>query len=117
MKILVVDDSGLSRKKITKMLEKLGHQVIAEAENGEEAVEKFKKLECDCVTMDLEMPIKRGDEAAIEMLKLNKNAKIVLITSIVDKKEILKLLRIGVRSILTKPIIEEQLKSELDKLN
>jgi len=111
MKILVVDDSGLSRKKITKILENLGHKVIAQAENGQEAIEKFKEFNPDYIMMDLEMPIKRGDEATAEIFKLNKDVNIILITSIVDKKETLKLMRMGIRDILQKPITEEQLKS------
>lgn len=116
MKFLVADDSNLSKKKISHMLNDLGYEVVATADNGQEAVEKYKELNPSYITMDLEMPIKRGSVAAKEILELNPDVNIILITSIVDKKEILSAIKFGVKKVLQKPVNIEKLAQAIDML-
>ena len=87
MRFLVVDDSAFSRRKIADFISHVGGTVIGEASDGLEAVEQYSKLLPEFVTMDIEMPKINGIEASKEILKINKDAKIILITSSVDKKE------------------------------
>lgn len=103
-KFLVVDDSRISRDKLNKYIKDLNYQVIHEAEDGLIALDRFKKIEYDYIIMDLEMPNMNGNEAAKIMLSINPNINIILVTSIVDKKELINALQIGVRKILRKPI-------------
>lgn len=111
-RFLVADDSRVSRAKIREYIETMGHEVVAEAVDGEEAVAMFKEFLPEFVTMDIEMPKKNGIDAAREILSLNPNAKITLITSIVDKKATLLALRFGVKNILQKPVSFEAFESE-----
>ena len=56
-KVLIVDDSKTSRKFLRNMLEDAGHEVVSEAVNGVEGVEKFRLYKPDVVTMDITMPV------------------------------------------------------------
>ncbi len=103
-RFLVVDDSKIARKKLSNFLEELNFKVIHEAEDGEIAVERFKKIEYDYIIMDLEMPNMKGNEAARLMIELNPSINIILVTSIVDKKELIGAMKIGVKKILKKPV-------------
>lgn len=115
-KILVVDDSKLARLKIIDFIKNLEFQVIHEAEDGLIAIERFKKIDYDYVIMDLEMPNMKGNQAAKEMLKLKPEIDIVLVTSIVDKKELIGALNIGIKRILKKPISFDEFKKVMNEI-
>lgn len=116
MKFLIADDSKLSRNKLSQMIIDLGYEVLDTAVNGQEAVEKFIKLNPTYITMDLEMPVKRGDKAAKEILELNPDVNIILVTSIVDKKELLTAIKFGVKKVIQKPVTIEKLSQTIDEL-
>lgn len=115
-KILVVDDSKLARLKIIDFIKNLEFQIIHEAEDGLIALERFKKIDYDYVIMDLEMPNMKGNQAAKEMLKLKPEIDIVLVTSIVDKKELISALNIGIKRILKKPISFDEFKKVMNEI-
>ena len=116
MRFLVVDDSAFSRRKIADFISHVGGTVIGEASDGLEAVEQYSKLLPEFVTMDIEMPKINGIEASKEILKINKDAKIILITSSVDKKEILIALKTGVKQVMQKPITIEEFTKIVNEL-
>jgi two-component system chemotaxis response regulator CheY len=86
MRILVVDDSGFMRKRIVSELSAQGHTVAGEARGGVEAVELYRALKPDLVTMDITMRDKDGITAAREILQEDPNAKIVFLTILQDEK-------------------------------
>ncbi len=116
MKFLIADDSRLSRNKLSNIITELGHDVIDTACDGQEAVDKFKEHKPEFITMDLEMPIKRGNVAAQEILELDSHVNIILITSIVDKKELLSAIKFGVKKVLQKPVNKEKLEYAISEL-
>ena len=65
-RLMVVDDAPVIRLMLKDILEYSGYEVIAECENGKEAVDKFKELKPDLVTMDITMPEKDGLEEGIK---------------------------------------------------
>lgn len=105
MRFLIVDDSAILRKKIAEYIASIGGTVIAEAANGKDGVDKYKEHKPDLVTMDMEMPIMNGVEASREILSHDTSARILMITSSVDKKEILYCLKMGVRKVMQKPVL------------
>ena len=107
MKFLIVDDSKFARAKMKNFIQEIGYEVVGEACDGLEAINMVKDCSPDCITMDLEMPNIKGDEASKKILMLNKNINIILITSIMDKKELINALKIGVKKILQKPVTQE----------
>lgn len=72
LKILVVDDSGFFRRRVSEIIEQdSGLQVIGTANNGKEAVAKVAELKPDVVTMDIEMPVMNGIEAVRQIMVAN----------------------------------------------
>ena len=72
-KILIVDDSKTSRRFLRNMLEKAGHEIVYEAVNGREGVDKYKELHPDIVTMDITMPVLDGIDAVSEIMDYDKS--------------------------------------------
>ena len=69
LKVLVVDDSLIIRKKVTKLVEKLGHEVLYGAKNGQDAIDSYTKNKADLITMDITMPDMDGITAVKEIIK------------------------------------------------
>jgi len=111
--VLVVDDARVMRFHITKLLKELGHTVVAEAKDGFEAIEQYKKHKPDFVTMDVEMPtshnIKGGAHAVKELMAFDEFATIVMISSQTDKDNISKALKYGATNYINKPITSDKL--------
>ena len=85
-KILIVDDSSIMRKMIKKTLEAGNHQVVGEAKNGKDAVEMYKTLNPDIVTMDITMREMDGFSAAKEILGYDSEAKIIFLSNLDEDK-------------------------------
>ncbi len=86
MRVLVVDDSGFMRKRIVQELEGQGHNIVGEAKSGGEAVDLYRSLKPDLVTMDVTMRDMDGITAAREILNEDPNAKIIFLTILRDEK-------------------------------
>lgn len=119
-KILVVDDIAIMRHVIKKHLEKLGHTVVAEAENGDRALNQYKLYNPEIVTMDITMPAENGVKNGIEALELikefDKNAKVVMVTSHGEEKLVIEALSKGAKGYILKPVNEDKLKTILSKI-
>ena len=81
-RILIVDDSSMMRKMITKILQTEGHNIVGEAKNGKEAVELYKSLKPDLVTMDITMRDMDGFTAAKEILRYDDEARILFLSNL-----------------------------------
>ena len=81
-KILIVDDSKTSRKFLRNMLEDAGHEIVSEAVNGVEGVEKFRLYKPDVVTMDITMPVMDGIEAVREIIEIDPGAKVNMVEAL-----------------------------------
>lgn len=77
-KVLIVDDAAFMRMMIKDILVKNGFDVVGEAENGAQAVEKFKETSPDLVTMDITMPEMDGITALKEIKQIDASAKIIM---------------------------------------
>ena len=85
-KILVVDDSSIMRKMIKQTLHDQHHTVAGEAKNGKDAVEMYKSLRPDIVTMDITMRDMDGFEAAKEILSVDPEARIIFLSNLDEDK-------------------------------
>ena len=106
-KILIVDDSSTSRKILRGILENNGYEVAGEATNGEEGVKLFEELNPDVVTMDITMPVMDGVSALKEIMKLNANAKVIMVTAAGQKGNVVEALKAGAYDFVTKPFEED----------
>jgi two-component system, chemotaxis family, chemotaxis protein CheY len=109
LKVLVVDDSLIIRKKISKIVENLGHELVFAAINGQEAIDAYKKYKPDLVTMDITMPDMDGITAVQHIVKEDENAKIIMVTSHGQEDMVIKSIKSGAVSYILKPISEEKL--------
>ena len=115
--ILVVDDALFSRKMIEKVIKKLDYaEVVGEASDGNEAIDLYKELGPDLVTMDLVMPQKDGIEAINEILKINKSAIIIVITAVGQEKLILEATEKGAKDFIQKPFKDDDLIAVINRL-
>ncbi|TFE02907.1 response regulator [Jeotgalibacillus salarius] len=102
-KVLVVDDAKFMRLTLRNMLENSTFQVIGEAENGEEAVEKYRSLHPDLVTMDITMPVLDGISAAKEILKEDPKANIIMCSAMGQQKMVIEAIEAGAKDFIVKP--------------
>ena len=77
-KVLIVDDAAFMRMMLKDILTKNGYEVVGEAENGAKAVEKYKEVTPDLVTMDITMPEMDGISALKNIRSIDSNAKVVM---------------------------------------
>jgi two-component system, chemotaxis family, chemotaxis protein CheY len=109
LKVLIVDDSLIIRKKVSKILENLGHEVVFDATNGQEAIDAYAKYKPDLVTMDITMPDMDGITAVKHIIKDDKDAKIIMVTSHGQEDMVIKSIQAGAVGYILKPISDEKL--------
>jgi two-component system chemotaxis response regulator CheY len=114
-RILIVDDAEFLRMRISKMLLAEGYEVI-EAENGLQAVEKYKTDKPDAVLMDITMPEMDGLTALKEIKAFDAKAKIVMLTALGQESVVLEAIKSGARDFVVKPFERERVMSAITKL-
>ena len=102
-RILIADDSTTMRKIVGQHLKSEAYEICGEAVNGQDAVELYKELEPDAVTLDINMPISNGIEALKAILEFDKDARIIMLTSEGQKTTVIDALKIGARGYIVKP--------------
>ncbi len=108
-KILIVDDSRMSRSILRNILENAGYSIAGEAANGEDAVKIYKEISPDLVTLDITMPKKDGLEALTEILAFDPKAKAIMITAAGQQDKLIKALKEGAKRFINKPFNEEEI--------
>ncbi len=102
-KVLVVDDSVFMRDIIKDILAAGGFTVVGEARHGVEAVEKFKELKPDLVTMDLVMPYRNGIDATREILRSDNKALVVMCSALGQETMVMEAIEAGAVDFIVKP--------------
>lgn len=109
-RVLVVDDSMFIAKQITQYLTSEGFDIVGTAADGAEAIEKYKELapNIDLVTMDITMPKVDGIGALEQILKFDKDARIVMISALGKQDLVKKALLLGAKNYIVKPLDREK---------
>ncbi|WP_127589003.1 response regulator [Paenibacillus koleovorans] len=102
-KIMIVDDSAVMRKNIRTALERGGHEIVAEASDGREVIPVYINHKPDIVTMDISMSSVNGIEALQQLLKTFPQAKVVMISAVGHKQQVLEAIKLGAKSYVVKP--------------
>jgi two-component system chemotaxis response regulator CheY len=102
-RILVVDDAAFMRMMIRDILTKNGYEVCGEANDGAQAIEKFKEVKPDLVTMDITMPEMDGITALKEIKKLDPNAKVVMCSAMGQQAMVIDAIQAGAKDFIVKP--------------
>ncbi|GAA0417756.1 MAG: response regulator [Bacillota bacterium] len=113
-KILVVDDAKFMRVTLSTILTSEQHEVVGEAENGEEAIKLYQELQPDLVTMDITMPVMNGIDAIKEICRINKNAMIIVCSAMGQQKVVVEAIESGAKDFIIKPFDEDRV---LDTVN
>jgi len=101
-RVLIVDDDAPIRILLKAILEGFGTEVVAEAENGEEAIRAFDEYKPDLMFLDIQMPVKDGKDALKEILERHPAAQIVMLTATSDMKVADACIERGARSYIRK---------------
>lgn len=115
-KILIVDDSKTSRKFLRNMLEQAGHEIVAEAVNGAEGVEKFRIYRPDIITMDITMPVLGGIDAVKDIIEIDPDAKIIMVTAAGQKANMIEALKKGAADFIQKPFDMDVIVNTIEKV-
>jgi len=115
-KFLIVDDSRVSRKFISNLIEEFGHEVVAEAANGLEGYDMYVQHKPDIATLDVTMPLMGGIDCLRHILEKDPDANVVIISSVGKEKLIAEALQMGAKYFLTKPLEKEAAKTVFNSL-
>ena len=94
----------------------MGHEIIAQAEDGYEAIKAYKKYLPDIVTLDITMPKKNGIDTLMEIKNINPKAKVIMVSSNHEQSSILDALHKGANGYINKPIEEDKFKKVISRL-
>jgi len=102
-RILIVDDAAFMRMMIKDILTKNGFEVVGEANDGAQAVEKYKDLNPDLVTMDITMPEMDGISALREIKKYDATAKVIMCSAMGQQAMVIDAIQAGAKDFIVKP--------------
>ncbi|MDR2007174.1 MAG: response regulator [Acidaminococcales bacterium] len=102
-RVLVVDDAAFMRMMIKDILTKNDFEIVGEASNGSEAVEKYKDLKPDLTTMDITMPEKDGISAVKEIRAFDSSAKIIMCSAMGQQAMVIEAIQAGAKDFIVKP--------------
>lgn len=116
VRVMIVDDSAIIRQMIQKYLSDMNIEIVATAGDGKQALQLFKEIKPDVVTLDITMPKLDGITVLQEMVKVDSTAKIIVVTALTDKATGMKAIKSGAKGFLSKPFTPEKLKSSFERL-
>ncbi len=115
--VMIVDDAAFMRATLKDLLTKGGFEVVCEAVNGKDAVDKFKVHKPDLVTMDITMPEMDGLEALKCIMELDPNANVVMCSALGQQTSVLESIKSGAKDFIVKPFQAERVLEALKKVS
>lgn len=113
--LLIVDDAAIVRERIKETAQATGWEVVGEAGNGREAVERFAELRPAAVTLDLVMPEHDGMQALREIMAIDPHAKVVVVSALGQKNVLKDAFKLGAADFVVKPFDSRTLAATLDQ--
>lgn len=114
-RVLVVDDAAFMRMMIKDILTKNGYEIAGEAENGQIAIDKFKEVKPDLVTMDITMPEMDGIAAVKEILGFDSTARVIMCSAMGQQSMVIDAIQAGAKDFIVKPFQPERVLEAVSK--
>lgn len=114
IKILLADDDVTIRKLFGKRLSAMGHEIVGEAANGQEAVDLFRKSRPDVLLLDINMPVKNGVVALREIMDEFPDACVIMATSFQDVELVEDCITAGAANYISKDSPKEKIKEVIE---
>jgi len=119
-RVLVVDDALFMRKVLSDILKREGYEVAGDAENGQVAIDKFKALKPDVVTLDIVMPkvgeIDGGLAALKEIMKIDPKAKVIMVSAMGQHALVVEAIQNGAKDFIVKPFQQARVAQAIKKV-
>ncbi len=115
-KILIVDDAAFMRLMLKDILTKNGYMVVGEAENGAAAVDKYKELHPDLVTLDITMPEQDGISTLKKIRSIDPQAKIIMCSAMGQQAMVIDSIQAGAKDFIVKPFQPERVIEAVSKV-
>ncbi|MGD9019580.1 MAG: response regulator [Desulfuromonadales bacterium] len=108
IRVMVVDDALFMRNILKDIFVRHGYEVVAEAENGDTALQLYQESNPDLVTMDIVMPKKSGIEALQEIMAADPDAHVIMVSALGQDALVLEAVEAGARDFIVKPFKEDK---------
>ncbi len=115
-RILITDDTAFMRMTLRNVLAKNGYEIVGEAEDGAQAIEKYLETKPDLVTMDITMPNMDGITAIKKIMEKDPEAKIVVVSAKGQKALVIEALNSGAKDFIVKPFQPDRIVEALQKV-
>jgi len=115
-RVLVADDASFMRQMIRDIIEPEGYQVVGEASDGVEVVEKFRELQPDLVMMDIVMPKRSGIDAVKGIMELDPGARVVMCSALGQEALVMEAIQAGAKDFIVKPFKPDSVVTTLAKV-
>ena len=116
MRVLIVDDAMFMRMMLKDILSKNGYEVVGEAANGKEAIDKYKRLRPDLVLLDITMPEMEGIEALKKIKMIDPKAKIIMCSAMGQQVMVIEAIQNGALDFVVKPFQQDRVIESLRKV-
>jgi two-component system chemotaxis response regulator CheY len=114
-RVLIADDASFMRQMIRDIIEPEGFEVVGEASDGVEVIEKFKELHPDMVMMDIVMPKCSGIDSVKGIIAMDPTARVVMCSALGQESLVMEAIEAGAKDFIVKPFKPETMVSTLKK--
>ncbi|WP_100373589.1 response regulator [Bacillus sp. FJAT-45037] len=114
--VLIVDDAAFMRMMIKDILSKNGFEIVGEAANGQEAVNQYKELKPDLVTMDITMPEMDGIQALKAIKEQDASAKVIMCSAMGQQSMVIDAIQSGAKDFIVKPFQADRVLESINKV-
>jgi len=115
-RVLIVDDADFMRMMIKDILIKNGYEIAAEATDGNSALQKYKEVAPDLVTMDITMPEMDGVDTVKAIIEFDPDAKIIMVSAIGQQAIVIDAIQAGAKDFIVKPFLPERVLEAITKV-
>ena len=115
-RVLIVDDAIFMRNMLKDIFDGESFEIVGEAANGVEAIEKYKELKPDLTTMDIVMPFKSGIEATKEILAMHRDAVVIMCSALGQESLVMEAIEAGAADFVVKPFKPEDVQRVISKV-